>query len=35
MWLGGGLMIGMGLLDGEMEAGILKLEEDLDNEVEG
>lgn len=34
MWLGGRLMIGMGFLDEEMEAGILKLEEDLDNEVE-
>lgn len=34
MWLGGGLMIGMGFLGGDMQAGILKLE-DLVNEVEG
>lgn len=34
MCLGGGLMIGMGFLDGDMQAGILKLE-DLVNEVEG
>lgn len=34
MWLGGELMIGMWFLDGEMQAGILRLE-DLVNEVEG
>lgn len=34
MWLGGELLIGIGFLDGEMQAGILKLE-DLVNEVEG